>query len=453
MNNRSRLALGLALALLLLRISRVSADENSVGYRREFYREDDNRIHVDTESGHIDTALNSKIRLNVDMVMDTISGATPTGAPPQSKWPFPTFGNLYQSAFGQAYTGLFGQFTNANQIYVDNNLESYHDMTNAAAAFANAGAGTIATNNASSSFHSLTNNPNFRKNSVPLTYMHDYRLAFSLGFPITLGKKQVFTPSYAFSEESDYVSRGLAFNDSITFNNKNTTLNLGYSRNADKVKDDNFIWQDKLSDDFLVGVVQLLGKKSYLTVNGVMGHENGYLSDPYRGVMPLNNLLQTNPDDAALIPEKRPRHRTKGILDISWTQFITPLNGSLEAGYRYFHDTWGTDAHTLDLHWHQKIGKKFVISPGFRYYYQTAASFYGEFIQDFNHPPTVYSADYRLSELESFSYSLRMSYRVHRHLSLEAGYLRYAMFGLDGKTSQSAFPAANVFSIGARIWF
>ena len=451
MNTRTRLALGLALVLLMLRITRAVADEDSIGYRREYYREDNDRIKVDTDSAHIDVGLGAKLRVNIDMVMDTISGATPTGAPPQSQWNFPTFNNLYQSAYNQAYNGLFNQYTNANQIYVDNNLETYQQMTNLAAHVAQTGAPAIATNSATSSFHSLTNNPNYRRTSVPLTYMHDHRNAFAIGTPITLGRN-IFTPSIAYSEESDYISRGLSFNDAIAFNNKNTTLNLGWARNQDRVKDENFTWEDKVSDDFLAGFTQLLSKKSYLTVNATTGLESGYLSDPYRGVIAAD-FIQGNPNDAALIPEKRPRHRMKGILDLSWTQFITPLNGSLETGYRYFHDTWGTDAHTLDLQWHQKIGKYFVVSPGFRYYYQTAANFYSVEVADFTRLPSAYSADYRLSELESLSFGLKLSYRIHKHFSLEAGYLRYVMEGLDGKTSQSAYPSANVYSFGARIWF
>jgi hypothetical protein len=31
--------------------------------------------------------------------------------------------------------------------------------------------------------------------------------------------------------------------------------------------------------------------------------------------------------------------------------------------------------------------------------------------------------------------------------------MRYIMQGLDGATSQSAYPDANVVSIGARVWF
>src|SRR5665213_1112879 len=450
MNNRPRLPFCFVLLLLLWRVARVHADEDTVGWLREYYREDGDRMKVDTDTANMDMGLTSNLRLNVNVVADTISGSTPTGAPPQTQWVFPTFNNYYQASYGQAYGALYGQFTNANQIYVDNNLETYQQMTNQAAQFAHAGAPTVASNNATASYHSLTNSPNYRKNTVPLTYLHDYRNAVSIGLPFTYGR-QIFSPSFAWSEESDYVSRAFAFNESLYFNNKSTMLTFGWACNMDQVRDDTRTWVDKHSDDFLLGLVQIMGKNSYLTVNGTVGNETGYLADPYRGVMLIStNALQQNPNDASMYPEVRPRHRTKGIMDISWTQYIPPLHGSLESDYRYFEDTWGTFAQTVDMHWHQKIGKKLVASFGFRYYYQTAADFYAV---DFTRLPDVYSADYRCSEFETFGYSLKLSYRVLRFLSLDASYMRYTMRGLDGVTSQSVYPQANVYSLGMRLWF
>jgi len=443
----------LGLALPLLRAARVLAQEDDqLGYRHELYQEDKHRIHVDTDSALFDLGLSSKVRLNGELVIDSISGATPTGAPPQTKWPFPSFSSLYQNAYTQAYSSLFNQFVRDNQIYVDAGYETYETMTNAAALFAQNGAPGIATNSASASYRSLTNSPSFRNTTVPLTRMHDHRDAFSIGLPVTLGR-HLITPSFAYSEEHDYISFGGALNYSLALNEKNTTLNFGWSHNSDSVRDDKFVWQQKRTDDFMVGLVQLLSRRSYLTFNLTGGYEEGYLSDPYRGVMAEANFPQNNPEDAALFPEKRPRQRTREIAFISYTQFIDPLHGSAEAGYRLFHDSWGIFAHTFDLAWHQKIGRRIVVSPSFRYYVQNAADFYYVMVPDYNRLPEAYSADYRLSHLQSFTYGLKVTYRIQQHVSLDAGYQRYVMEGLDGITSQSAFPSANVFTIGLRLWF
>ena len=456
--DRSRFALSLALILPLLRLTRASAadDESSVGYRREVYREDNDRISVDTDSYSFDVGLSSKIRISGNAVFDAISGATPTGAPPQTKWPFPTFAQYYANAYSQAYTSQYNQFIADNQIYVDAGYITFQQLTNAAAQTAATNAPGIATGSATSSFRSLTNSPNYRNNSVPLTRLHDYRSAFSLGLPIAL-QNHLITPSFSYSTESDYRSFGGALNYAVALNNKNTTLNLGYSHNSDSVRDDLFIWEDKLTDDILIGLVQLLSPESYLTLNFSFGYERGYLSDPYRGVMfaaRTFDQLQLNPNDASLAPEKRPRHRSKEIAYLSWTQFIEPLDGGLEAGYRFFHDSYDVFANTVELKWNQKLGRYLVLSPTFRYYYQTGARFYfSGLVPNADNPPDFYSADYRLSEFNSFAGGLKLTWRFYKHASLDAAYMRYVMQGLDGKTSESAYPSANVFTIGARLWF
>jgi hypothetical protein len=198
--------------------------------------------------------------------------------------------------------------------------------------------------------------------------------------------------------------------------------------------------------------VQLFGPKAYLTVNASLGYEHGYLADPYRSVM-FASQLQTTPDDAALNPEVRPRHRNTQIFYASWTQFVTPLNGSYEFSYRFFHDSYGIIANTAELDWHQKIGRNLVISPVFRYYVQNAADFYYTLVPDFNGAPSFYSSDYRLSELESFATGVTVTWRFYKHLSLDVSYMRYVMRGLDGVTSQTAYPSANVVSFGLRAWF
>ncbi len=445
------MAVSMALILPLLRVNRSFGQEDVAGYRKSYYQEDDNRISVTTDTVQFDVGLRDNLRVNGDVVIDAISGATPTGAPPQTQWPFPTFNNLYQSAYQNSYAGQYNQFIANNQIYVDSGLETYQQLTNDATAYAQLTAPNIATNSATASYQSLTNNPNIHNNKVPLTQMHDHRTAFSLAVPITFGR-QLITPSFAFSVESDYTSFAGALNYSLSLNDKNTTLSAGWAHNGDSVRDDLFNWQTKTTDNMFVGWQQLFGPRAYLIVNGSLGFEHGYLADPYRGVM-FADVLQYNPDDPALSPEIRPRHRNSQILYVSWTQFVTPANGSYEFDYRFFHDSYGIFAHTAELDWHQKIGRNIVLTPTFRYYVQNAADFYYVLVPNSNNPPTFYSSDYRLSEFESFAAGLTLTWRVYKHLSIDASYLRYVMRELDGATSQSAYPSANVFNIGCRIWF
>jgi len=446
-------AVSLALVLPLVRVNRACGEEDEVGYRKSYYQEDDNRISVSTDVWRFDVGLKDNVRVEGDVVVDAISGATPLGAPPQNKWPFPTYANLYHTAYQSAYNNVYNSVVNDpnNQFLLNAGSITYQQLTNAAAGLASSQAPGIATNSAAASYHSLTNNPNYHGNKVPLTQLHDHRNAFSLQLPMTFGQQEI-TPSFAYSCESDYISLAGALNYSLALNNKNTTLSAGWAHNGDTVRDDLFNWQAKMTDDAFIGLVQLFGPKAYLTVNASVSFEHGYLADPYRGVM-FADELQNNPDDPALSPEVRPRHRNSQILYASWTQFVTPLNGSYEASYRFFHDSYGIFANTVELDWHQKIGKHLVLSPMFRYYVQNAADFYYTIVPVNNSIPSFYSSDYRLSEMETFATGFDITWRVYKHLSIDLSYMRYIMQGLDGATSQSAYPDANVVSIGARVWF
>lgn len=446
-----QLTVCLSIALVIKASCSFAQEEDYLGYRHEFYREDDQRMSIDTDTIGFDVGLGEHVRLSGQLVQDAISGATPTGAPPQTQWPFPTFNSYYN----QAYTQLFKAAVNDPNnliLYQSGYFANYQAYTNYIAAN-NPQLGAQATNNAAASYKALTSSPSFHNTTVPLTQLHDRRNAFSLGAPLTFGIHQL-TPQISYSTESDYRSLGLALNYAAQLNKKNTTLNAGWSHDFDRVRDDTRVfWQNKASDEFLIGINQLLTPKSYFTVDLTYGQENGYLSDPYRGVMALENFPQLNPEDAALIPENRPRRRNKEIFYTTYNQFIDPLNGSVEVGYRFFHDSYGIFAHTVETAWHQKLGRNLVFTPAFRYYNQTAANFYYILVPDFDNLPAYYSSDYRLSQLETFDFSATLTYRVWKHLSIDLAYARYIMQGLDGATSQSAYPSANVYSIGGRIWF
>jgi hypothetical protein len=386
----SLLAGAVCLGICLRSAPRARA-EDVLGYRHEIYQEDGGRIGVQTDSVLIDTPLTSWLTLKGQAVHDAISGASPTGSPPPSKIKF------VPASLG----GPTGPFSS----------------------------------------------------SVPLEYLDDERYAGSFSPTLSLGPHQV-TPEFSYSTEHDYISYGAALTYALSLNEKNTVLNLGVSHDFDTVLPKGFLAKasPKNTDVGLVGVNQLLGPRTVLAANFSYANEHGYLNDQYKGVLFASDL-QLDPADPALEPEKRPRHRDRYVTVVSLTQEVKPLHASVEGSYRFYDDSYGIFAHTLDLAWYQKLGKYVVVSPMLRYYYQTAADFYATQFGDRRDPPTYYSADYRLSELESFTAGLSVNWKIRSWLTIDVAYKRYIMMGLDGTTSQTAYPSANVFTIGARLWF
>ena len=389
--------------------------EDTVAYRFETYREDAGRVQVDTQAAYFETTLNPRAVVKGQFVYDAISGATPTGGPP------------------------------------------------------------------------ATGDP-----QVPLTPLHDQRYAGNLATDLKFGRTTT-TPGLAYSTESDYRSMGLSLNEAIDFNQRNTTLNLGVAHNFDRLN--GFYaqqWQGKDATDVLVGVNQLLGPHTYLTANLTLGYADGYLSDPYKGVnftfrYPVSFYDPIDVDVNAA--ERRPGHKFRQVALASLTHYFEAVRGSADLSYRFHHDDWGVFSHTVELSWHQKLGKRLMVSPLFRFYRQSAADFYatrfsgdpafadgavgaaqrdggsilfnddpafpGDAAGTFTVPahPSYFSSDYRLSELDTLTYGVVASWRVHDRFSLEAAYKRYEMRGQDGATPASAYPSAHVFTLGFGLWF
>jgi len=381
-------------SLTLLSLHALQAQgENTAGYRYESYKEDGSRINIETQSGLFEIAPKRWLTLKADVVYDAISGASPTGSPPPASitnWVTDPNGNLP---------------------------------------------------------------PGANSTSVPLSPMSDERWAGSLA-PTFSYKQHRLTPLFSYGQEHDYKARGAALNYAVDLNEKNTTLNLGWSHSWDEVLPNGFLHttEPKSADDFILGVNQLLGPKTVLTANLAYGNAHGYLNDQYKGVL-FESTPQGDPSAPALEPEQRPGDRNKYIAYISLLQDITPLNASVEGSYRFFHDSFNVNAHTFELGWHQKIGKLLVVSPIFRYYHQGEASFYVTQLPDYDTRPEFYSADYRLSQLQTLTLGITASLKLNDWLWLDAGYKRYVMDGLDGETSATAYPKAHIVSIGARLWF
>lgn len=406
-----------ALGLPLIAVSRGRADD-SVGLSHQTYSEAHDRTQVQTETLRIEKTITPWLDVTLRETYDGISGATPIGAP-----------EIRQLTMRDPRTGV--------PIPPSSITGFTRQLDAVSGASQTGGSGPMA------------------QNQLPLSESIDVRLATDIAVALTHGPHRL-VPEFSFSNESDYRSYGFALNYSYEFNEKNTTLNLGWSHAYDRVLANPFTFLThstvKNTDNFLIGGTQLLSPGTLLGANLTIGYAHGYLNDPYLGV--VFNESDLDPDNRVVLsPEKRPSTRNSQALLLSLTQSVAPLDASIESTYRFYHDSYGIFASTVSVAWFQRIGRSIVVSPSARYYYQTAADFYAiQFPGDpTNNPqavPRFYSADYRLSELETITLGLEANVKLRDQWDLHLGYQRYWMRGLDGETSQSAYPTANIFTIG-----
>jgi hypothetical protein len=294
---------------------------------------------------------------------------------------------------------------------------------------------------------------------VVLSEMHDRRTAWSADFSGQLPRINLDL-GIARSHESDYTSTGWSINTVSDFNQKNTTLLAGAAGTDDDVKVFYQVpWVKKRTNDLIVGLTQLLNPRTLVSANLSWGHESGYLSDPYK-------LVQKNVEVApgVFLPntygENRPDSRDKWTVRVSLNQAFPDLHGALEASYRRYHDTFGTNADTIELTWLQRLGDHLLLQPELRFYDQGAANFYYyrfdlASIVPIGGPPVpqgpFYSSDYRLSTLRSYTYGLKAVWKVTARLQFDLTLAEYAMRGTDGLTPHSAYPRASIVTAGVKL--
>ena len=294
--------------------------------------------------------------------------------------------------------------------------------------------------------------------------LDDHRGAFIFNVDRYLGDWTI-TGNFNFSEETDYESVGGAVTVAKDFNQKNTNISLGYGYLADRVQPNgpgfnSFRPQDKRIKDLVFGWTQVVDPYTLFSFNLAYSRNEGYLNDPYKSI----SFTQTIPFVGTIyLPEleNRPRERDRFIVTAQVNRRFEKLMGTAQGSYRFSTDSFGIDTHTVSFAWFQDITDWLIIQPYGRYYRQSAADFYFHVLDNpgFNPssvPPGAepyFSADHRLSELETLTGGLKAIFTIRDNITLDIAYERYVMSGLDGVTPDEVYSKANTVTIGASFRF
>ena len=295
-----------------------------------------------------------------------------------------------------------------------------------------------------------------------LSQMRERREAF-VGSLTYLKDEYSYSFEFGLSDESDYVSRSYAASVNRAMWEETLNLTGGFSFMDDRIDTDvvggpGMGIQKKHTPDFFIGIERLLDPKTVISLNFTYGRPNGYLSDPYKGVQ---HTVEPFPgiQFLKLTSENRPDERETFIGFLEGKRYFEKLDASIEASYRYFADDRDLVGHTFDLQWFQRFGDSWVLRPGFRYYYQDAANYYTRTLdgtgidssaQIYGQAP-YYSSDYRITELETLTYGLKLTYFTKGNLNIDIAFDQYDMKGLDGVTSQLLYPNAKVYTVGLQL--
>lgn len=220
-----------------------------------------------------------------------------------------------------------------------------------------------------------------------------------------------------YSNENDYTSRSFNSNLSLDLNKKLTTLNIGGSASFDEIAPTpESSWNGrprdfkshKTSQQYLLGVSQIIDKDSLLQSNMTFGYHNGFMSDPYKWVTFYNG---DNFSDFA--HDKRPEERFEWAWLNQYVRHFGQFNdAALHLDYRFSTNDWGVNAHTFEASWHQPIVDDWQVIPRFRYYSQDSADFYQPVFSGKSTDYDSFSSDYRLAGFGAFSGGLKFSKEI-----------------------------------------
>ncbi|MCW8936296.1 MAG: DUF3570 domain-containing protein [Gammaproteobacteria bacterium] len=328
-----------------------------------YYSEDDDRVSVTKAMAFLTGDLSSDDTVNVNLVLDTMSGATPTGA-----------------------------------VRSKNSSVSFSSASGAGSSTVDGG-------------------------SVDRVNFSDTRLGIALSWAHSQDRLTTLTYGGSLSVEKDYQSYGASINYSLDSEDRLTTYTAGFAGSFDEIYrktdgtpeplsfvDDNNMFSngERYSYDFILGVSKVLNRKTIGQLNYTISYSDGYHTDPYKVISEASLVEDTDTGEFAWAElnryyEARPDNRLRHVIFTSMAHQYGDTGETVHASYRFYTDDWGISSNTIDLTHRTPLSAKSYIEPHFRYYQQSAADFFlHSFVnEDVSTPiilPEFASSDYRLDE-------------------------------------------------------
>ena len=274
----------------------------------------------------------------------------------------------------------------------------------------------------------------------------DTRVAVNGTWKQPLNRLTLLTLGANVSKEYDFLSTAGSAQISRDFNQKNTTLTAGVSAEFDQVDPVGGVpipfaamapagnpqpregsGESKQVLDALLGVTQVVNRRTLMQFNYSLSRASGYLTDPYKILSRVDPITGATVD---YVYENRPDSRLKHAF--YWLTRYHLGRDVASASYRYFFDDWGVKSHTLDLNYNWKISDRQHLEPQFRFYSQSAADFYRVNLFSGEPLPSEASADYRLAKFNGFTYGLKWGWLFRNESEL---LLRIAYYQQIGDSS------------------
>jgi Protein of unknown function (DUF3570) len=267
----------------------------------------------------------------------------------------------------------------------------------------------------------------------------DQRYAGSIGYSQPLGEISLVGLGAAYSVERDYRSISLNTNIAQNFNLNNTPTSLSINYENDSSFPYGGVptpltvmapqWKSvsargKSQVDVVLGLTEVMTRNWLLQVNYSYNLSNGYQNDPYRIISVVDpNTGEPN----SYLYENRPSMRQSQSLYFNNKLDFGPSVTNLSA--RYFVDSWGVKATTIELSDRVRLAGSLYIEPDVRWTEQSAAKFFRNYLVNGEAPPPYASSDARLGQFVGLTYGLKVGFDLTRSTEI---YVRGAYYQQTG---------------------
>lgn len=255
----------------------------------------------------------------------------------------------------------------------------------------------------------------------------DSRGEFRVQYERPLNRETRISGGLAYSKEYDYTSAAANIGISRDFFEKNTTLSIALAYASDTLDPEGGVpipfasmiapgpdqprqgtEEDKTVTDFVLGLSQVINRQTVMQFNYGYSNADGYLTDPFKIVSVVDD---TSGETLDYVYENRPDSRVKQ--NLYWkTKHYLDSGNVIDFSYRYLWDDWELSSHTFDLRYRWMINDRHYLEPHLRYYIQEEAEFYAHNLVAGQAVPADVSADPRLGAFDGITYGFKYGYRI-----------------------------------------
>ncbi|VAW66923.1 FIG01057804: hypothetical protein [hydrothermal vent metagenome] len=368
-NITDRLSLA-ACTLISCSVQQVHSEKSDwdIDFSYLYYKEADDRVNVNKLITKIYSYLSDADRVSALFVLDTMSGATPSGAIRDSN-PNTTTG-----------ASEITDIAKFNDTRLAMNFSWEHDKNRKQTYIYN---GNISVEN-------------------------DYQ-SYGGGFIFNHTNDKITTYTSQIAASYNIVARRSGGTpEPLSPTNINSSLSEGI----------------KYTFDGMFGMSKILNRRTIIELNLSLGYSIGYLNDPYKVISLTQPYIDANNLTYGLTEtgryyEARPDARVRSSIYTSMAHQYGGRNEVIHFSYRFYADDWDITAHTIEFK-HRKplnLGDNGYIEPHIRLHSQTSAIFFKHSISDNGDTlPEYASADYRLDAMQGITAGLTFGlgrFRTH----------------------------------------